>query len=98
MSAQAAKRHRSVTPEGGVCGYTPAVLQPASARDSPMVEIIVERWTNRDGSEEFLWSVWTDGRRIDMGGPLKDAAAAERAAQRYCKTQLGMVADRVTRL
>ena len=63
-----------------------------------MLEIIVERWTNRDGSEEFLWSVWADGRRIEMGGPLKDAGAAARAGQRFCRMKLGSAADRITRL
>ena len=63
-----------------------------------MLEIIVERWSNRDGSVDYLWSVWLDGRRREMGGPVQDAAAAEAAAAEYCRGQLARKPDRVTRL
>ncbi len=62
-----------------------------------MVEIIVERWSHRDRHVDFLWSVWKDGRRVEMGGPLADAAAAEEGARKYCR-EAGLEVDRVTRL
>ncbi len=62
-----------------------------------MVEIIVERWSHRDGHVDFLWSVWRDGHRVEMGGPLADAVAAEDGARKYCR-QAGLKVDRVTRL
>ena len=98
MSAPTPKRHWRVTPSGGIGAILAQFVGQATDRDRPMLEIIVERWTNRDGSEEFLWSVWADGRRIDMGGPLKDAGAAARAGQRFCRMKLGSAADRITRL
>jgi len=63
-----------------------------------MLEIIIERWSNRDASVDYLWSVWLDGQRREMGGPLQDAAAAEAAAREYCRDQLARKPDRVTHL
>jgi hypothetical protein len=33
-----------------------------------MIQIIVERWSQRDGSVDWLWSIWQDGERKHMGG------------------------------
>lgn len=63
-----------------------------------MLELIVERWTGRDGSTDYLWSLWHDGRRVRMGGPHHDAAASEEEALQVCDTQLGKAPDRITRL
>jgi hypothetical protein len=62
-----------------------------------MIEIIIERWSGPDG-ETFLWSVWQDGRRANMGGPHPDAAASEAAAREFCLQQLKSKPDRITRL
>ena len=34
-----------------------------------MLEVMIERWSNRDGTEDFIWSVWQGGERLHMGGP-----------------------------
>ena len=26
-----------------------------------MLEVIIERWTNPDGSTDYMWSVWQSG-------------------------------------
>jgi hypothetical protein len=63
-----------------------------------MLELIVERWTGRDGNTDFLWSLWHDGRRVRMGGPHLDAGDCEKEALQACETELGMKPDRITRL
>ncbi len=62
-----------------------------------MIEIIIERWSGPDG-EHFLWSVWRDGRRLEMGGPHADSADSQAAGQEFCTQRLGRKADRITRL
>ena len=42
-----------------------------------MLEVIVERWTNPDGSVDFMWSVWQDGNRIQMSGTYPTSEAAD---------------------
>jgi hypothetical protein len=63
-----------------------------------MIEIIIERWDSATDGTRFLWSVWRDGKRIEMGGPHDRAEASEAAARRYCTAALGCEPDRVTRL
>ncbi len=63
-----------------------------------MIELIVERWSYPGGEEEFLWSVWQDGRRVEMGGPRDTAAAAEKEGRAYCRQRLARNPDEVTRL
>lgn len=63
-----------------------------------MHEIIIERWNNRDGTQDHMWSLWHDGRRLEMGGPHQTAAAAEAEALAHCQRSLGRHPDRVTRL
>ncbi len=63
-----------------------------------MLELIVERWTGRDGKTDYLWSLWHDGRRVRMGGPHQDAADSEKEALEICDAQLHMAPDRITRL
>ncbi|MFQ5955737.1 MAG: hypothetical protein ACE5JZ_11800 [Kiloniellales bacterium] len=63
-----------------------------------MIEVMIERWVNRDGGQDYLWSVWRDGSRVHMGGPHPTAEAAETEAREYCIEELGVTAERVTRL
>lgn len=63
-----------------------------------MVELIIEHWRNSDGSSHFLWSVWRDGKRVEMGRPAADALAAEQAGGQWCWRVLKAPPDRVTRL
>jgi hypothetical protein len=65
---------------------------------SAVVELIIERWTNLNQATDFRWSVWVDGRRVQMGGPHKSADDSEREGQGYCTRALSRQADRVTRL
>lgn len=62
-----------------------------------MIEVIIERWSGPDGVS-FRWSVWQDGRRVEMGGPHADADASEAAARAWCDERLKRPPDRVTRL
>ncbi len=63
-----------------------------------MIEVMIERWTDPDGSARFLWSLWQDGRRLDMGAARPTAEAAESEAVAFCRRQLGVEPDAVTRL
>ena len=63
-----------------------------------MLIVYVERWTGTDGEPRFPWSVWAEGRRLEMGGPGVDAADAERQALDYCRTALGRDPDRIEHL
>jgi len=42
-----------------------------------MIELIIERWGSLDGSSHYLWSVWQDGKRIEMSGRIAGAQSAE---------------------
>ncbi len=63
-----------------------------------MLEVIVERWSDFDGTVDYRWSVWKDGKRVEMGGPHEDADASEAEAVAFCRRRLGADPDRVTRL
>ena len=60
-----------------------------------MVSVIVERWSNADGSTDFLWSLWQDGRRIHMGVKHDSAEAAEQEARLYCQQALAVEPESV---
>lgn len=62
------------------------------------LEIMIETWSNRDGSDDYLWSLWQSGKRLTMGGRFGSAAQAEAAARAYCRDTLGLEPDRVTLL
>ena len=62
------------------------------------LQAIVERWNNADGSVDYLWSVWQDGRRIQMGGRCASAEAAEGEARAFCVNSLGREPQEVRRL
>ncbi len=61
-------------------------------------ELIIEHWRNLDGSSHFMWSLWQDGRRLEMGRPTGSADKAEQQGQTWCAKSLGRKPDRVTRL
>jgi hypothetical protein len=61
-----------------------------------MIQIIIERWSQRDGSVDWLWSIWQDGARKNMGGAHDDAASAEMEARAACHQHFGQPPDDVT--
>jgi len=63
-----------------------------------VTELIIERWTNLNQSIDYRWSVWIDGRRVQMGGPHKTADESEREGLAHCQRNLAKRPDRVTRL
>ena len=63
-----------------------------------MIEIIVERWTGLDGRTSFIWTLWQDGKRVEMGTAQTSAAEAESDAKAFCLKALGQEADRLTAL
>jgi len=63
-----------------------------------VTELIIERWTNLNQSTDYRWSVWVDGKRVQMGGPHKAADESEREGRAYCREALAQQPDRVTRL
>ena len=60
-----------------------------------MVEIMIECWSQRDGSVDWLWSIWSDGRRRHMGGSHDSAESAELEARDACRKLLGRAPDEV---
>lgn len=62
-----------------------------------MIEIVIERWSGKDGTT-FRWSLWRDGKRVGMGPGFASAEAAEAAATAACIQELGSRPDRVTHL
>ena len=63
-----------------------------------MVELVIERWSNVDGSSHYLWSVWHDGKRLEMSGRIAAPESAEAQGRAWCEKSLGRSPDRVTRL
>ena len=63
-----------------------------------MVELIIEHWRNLDGSSQYLWSVWRDGKRIAMSRPSTAQQDAEQQGMDWCLRSTGAAPDRVTRL
>lgn len=63
-----------------------------------MLEVIVERWADFGGTVDYRWSVWKDGKRVEMGGPHGDPQASETEAVAFCRRMLGTPPDRVTHL
>jgi hypothetical protein len=76
------------------------VYCPARGREwgRRMVEVMIEQWRNLDGSVDFLWSVWRDGERVQMGGPHANPSDAKSAAKGFCTSRLGLEPDAVTEL
>lgn len=63
-----------------------------------MLEIVIERWQGLGGQVAYRWSLWSDGGRVQMGGPHDDPEASLEQAQAFCRRQFGRAADRITRL
>jgi hypothetical protein len=63
-----------------------------------MIELIIEEWSNLDGSAHHLWSVWREGKRVEMSGRIASAETAESQGRAWCQKSLGKAPDRVTRL
>lgn len=61
-----------------------------------MIELIIERWSQRDGSVDWLWSIWQDGERRHMGPAQANAEAAEMEARAACHQLFGQAPDDVT--
>jgi len=62
------------------------------------IEVIVERWSNRDKSTDYRWSIWRAGTRVQMGGPHASAEDSERAAVEFCRKNFQRAPDRIERL
>jgi len=63
-----------------------------------MVELIIEHWRNMDGSNQYLWSLWRDGKRIFVSRPTDTPEDAEQQGLAACQRSTGVCPDRVTRL
>ena len=63
-----------------------------------MIELMIERWNNLDGSADHFWSIWHDGKRLRFGRRHPDAEAAEAEALAFCRQAMGREPDRITRL
>jgi len=61
-----------------------------------MIEVMIERWSQRDGSVDWLWSIWQDGDRKHMGGRHDSPESAEMEARAVCQQYLGQPPDEVT--
>ncbi len=82
------------------CEFSAFLAGPPRPRHhiSSMIEIIIERWTNSDASQDFLWSIWQGDQRVDMGGPHQSAEGAEEEAMDFCRGSLQSEPDKITRL
>ncbi|MDH3472298.1 MAG: hypothetical protein OEM59_01290 [Rhodospirillales bacterium] len=63
-----------------------------------MIEVMIERWSNADGSTDHIWSLWRQGSRLQIGNRHDTPEAAEVEARAFCLQALGSEPDRVTRL
>ena len=63
-----------------------------------MVELSIEHWRNLDGSRQYLWSLWRDGKRIGVSRPTETQDGAEQQGMDWCLRSTGVQPDRVTRL
>ena len=63
-----------------------------------MLEVIIERWNNADGSTDYLWSAWRDGQRIQIGGKFETADEAKHQALEFCRSRLGTDPERLREL
>ena len=63
-----------------------------------MVELLIERWSYPDGRNEFIWSLWRDGKRLQLGGRSGSAEAMEAEGRAFCLQATGQSPDRITHL
>ena len=57
---------------------------------------MIERWSQRDGSTDWHWSIWQDGERKQMGSAHDSPESAEMDARAACQQLLGRAPDDVT--
>lgn len=82
------RKHRQGTPTNGRRG----------GKRLAMIELIIEHWKNLDGSSQYLWSVWRDGKRLGVSRPTSLPEDAEQQGLDWCRKSIGGQPDRVTRL
>lgn len=70
----------------------------AQGKRDRMVELIIEHWRNLDGSNQYLWSLWRDGKRVGVSRPTETQDGAEQQGMDWCLRSTGGGPDRVTRL
>ena len=75
-----------------------ASQQGARGKRDRMVELIIEHWRNLDGSNQYLWSLWRDGKRVGVSRPTETQDGAEQQGMAWCLRSTGVQPDRVTRL
>jgi hypothetical protein len=63
-----------------------------------LVELMIEQWSQPDGSIQYLWSVWQQGKRIGLGEGAPTVDAAEKAGRQWCVETTARPPDRITRL
>ncbi len=63
-----------------------------------MTEVMIERWNNTDGTTDYIWSLWRDGNRLQIGNRHETPEAAKAEALSYCLETLHAEPDRMTRL
>jgi len=63
-----------------------------------MLELMIEEWKNPDRTPSYLWSLWSEGKRIAMGRGSASAAAAQSEGEAACRQAAGRAPDRITRL
>jgi len=63
-----------------------------------MIELIIEKWGTAGGDTHYLWSLWRDGKRVEMSGRIASPQSAESQGRLWCEANLGQAPDRVTRL
>jgi len=61
-----------------------------------MIEIMIERWTSTDGRTDYLWSLWQQGNRVQIGNKHGSSDEAEKEATAFCRRALGADPDQVT--
>ena len=61
-----------------------------------MIEIVIERYSQRDGTVDWLWSIWQDGQRKHMSGTHDSRQSAEMEARAVCQRLVGRAPDEFT--
>ncbi|PPR10902.1 MAG: hypothetical protein CFH41_01481 [Alphaproteobacteria bacterium MarineAlpha11_Bin1] len=61
-----------------------------------LIKVMKKRWSQRDRSTDWPWSVWQDSERKYNGGAYVDAAAVETGACTAFQKMLGRDPDGIT--
>ena len=59
---------------------------------------MIEQWSSRDGTTDYIWSLWQNGKRVQIGNRHKTPEAAESEARHFCRQAMRQEPDRVTHL